>query len=437
MQGAPVAIPGSRPAAYRWAAFLVALGEFVDGYDLIVMGAALLFLQPAFHLTPAVTGLLGAAAFIGAAIGLLLTGPITDRLGRRTIFVFNLILFVGFAILSAFITNVTELFVTRFFIGLAVGADIPPSTAFLAEIAPPEQRGRFLGILPNALWVAGFITATLVAFLFLGSGTNTWRWMFGLAAIPALVVLLGRQALPESPRWLIKRGDIEGARRASAKLGLPMPPLTEVREQTRFSELFSPRYRRTTIVMSLVFGFNCLSGPITTLATPYILRIGGLMTVQSSLLFSLAIYVVDLLGVFTGYILIDRWPRRRLAYASIGGAAVLAVLMGLVGFHSGILLVVLYLLLAYALWCGSATLVWVWGSELFPTRIRGSGQGFTNAMCRIAIAGNVFLVPVGIAAMGIQDVIIAFSLPLFAMVTLVATHSMFDTSGKTLEDITA
>jgi putative MFS transporter len=382
-----------------------------------------------------VTGLLGAAAFLGAALGLLIFGPVTDRLGRRTIFVVNLIIFVGFAVLSALITNVVELFLVRFFIGLAVGMDIPPSTAFLAEIAPPEQRGRFLGILPNVLWVLGFITADLVGLAFYGSGSTAWRWMFGLAAVPALVVLLGRQALPESPRWLVQRGDLEGAREAAMRLGIPMPPVTDVRQPTRYRDLFSRAYRRRTVVMAAVFGLNCLAGPITTLATPYILRMGGLLSVQSSILFSLAVYIVDLLGVFTGFMLIDRWPRRRLAYASVGGSGALAVVMGLIGFHAGPLLIVLYLLLAYTLWSGSATLVWVWGSELFPTRLRATGQGFTNAMCRLMIALNIYLVPVGIAALGVQNTIIAFALPLFAMVTLVATHPMFETRGRMLEDI--
>lgn len=429
--------PLPRRGLQYWAAFLVALGEFIDGYDLLVMGSAVLFLKPAFHLRASQIGLLGAAAFLGAAVGLLGFGTVADRWGRRRIFLFNLVFFVGFAVLSAFITNTTELFITRFMIGVAVGADIPASTAFLAEIAPAKHRGKFLGVLPNMLWILGAAAATVMALLLMGMGINAWRWMFGIAAIPALLVLLGRQILPESPRWLMQRGQMTEARDAARRLGVAMPESdTPPRpDGSRFRELFSPMYRKRTIVMALVFGLNCLAGPVTTLGVPYILRYGGLMTVQSSLLFSLSVYAVDLLGVFTGFLLIDRWQRRSLAYLSIGGAGTLAVVIGITGFHTGSWLIILYLLLAYTLWSGSALLVWVWASELFPTRIRGTGQGFCNATCRVAIAANTFLVPIGIAGLGIQDVMIAFAVPLYIMLALVASNSVFNTTGKTLEEI--
>ncbi|MCF8567832.1 sugar porter family MFS transporter [Alicyclobacillus tolerans] len=421
----------------KWAALLVALGEFIDGYDLLVMGAAMLFLKPAFHLSPSQAGLLSSSAFVGAAVGLFFFGPITDRLGRRTIFIVNLMFFVGFSILSAFITNTWELFLTRFFVGLAVGADIPASTAFLAEIAPAEKRGRFLGTLPNLLWVAGAITATILGISLLHTGNNAWRWMFATAAIPSFLVLVGRQALPESPRWLIRKGDVKGAEEACRKLGIPMPEVSHEANQqkTRFVDLFSPKYRRRSIVVSLVFGLNTLAGPITTLAVPYILKFGGLMSNRSSLLFSLAIYGVDILGLLTGFFLIEKLNRRTLAYLSGGCTGLLAIVMGIIGFKSGILLIVVYLLLAYSLWCGLAALVWVWGSELFPTHLRGAGQGLTNGVGRLGIVLTSFIVPMGIASLGVRITVVLFAIPLFILILLVATHPMFDTNGKTLESI--
>ena len=125
----------------RKAALLVAFGEFIDGYDLLVMGAAVIFIRPQFGLSPSEVGLLGASTFLGAMLGLLIFGDMSDRLGRRAIFIANLFFFVVFAILSAFVTTTTQLFIVRFLVGVGVGMDIPTSTAYLAEIAPRRERG--------------------------------------------------------------------------------------------------------------------------------------------------------------------------------------------------------------------------------------------------------------------------------------------------------
>ncbi len=184
----------------RYAITLAALGEFIDGYDLLVMGAALIFLRPQFHLTPSEIGLLGGASFIGAAIGMVVFGDLSDRLGRRTIFVANLLFFVVFSIASAFVTSVPQLFIVRFLVGIGVGMDVPTSTAYIAEVAPRAQRGVLAGSLVNFTWILGALVSTLIALpLMRFAGADTWRWMFALAAIPAALVLIGRQALPESP----------------------------------------------------------------------------------------------------------------------------------------------------------------------------------------------------------------------------------------------
>ena len=107
--------------------------------------------------------MLGAAGFLGAMVGLVVFGDMSDRLGRRAIFVANLVFFVVFSIVSAFITSVPQLFIVRFLVGLGVGMDIPTSTAYLAEIAPARHRGKVLGALTQVTWILGALTSTLVA----------------------------------------------------------------------------------------------------------------------------------------------------------------------------------------------------------------------------------------------------------------------------------
>src|SRR5580698_8918899 len=102
--------------------------------------------------------------------------------------------FVVFAVASAFVTQTWELFLVRFMIGVGVGMDIPTSTSYLAEIAPKERRGAMLGSLLNIMWTLGAMTSTLIALPLLQLfGDNAWRWMLGLAAVPAILILLGRQ----------------------------------------------------------------------------------------------------------------------------------------------------------------------------------------------------------------------------------------------------
>src|SRR5262249_56374201 len=134
----------------RRALVAIGLGEFVDAYDLIVISGALLVLRPQFGLSKGEIGWLGAAAFFGSAVGALFFGDLVDRVGRRRVFVLNLVAFVGLALLSAVVTEVWMLFVVRGLIGIAIGADIAASISFLAELSPRGSRGGWTGAMARS-----------------------------------------------------------------------------------------------------------------------------------------------------------------------------------------------------------------------------------------------------------------------------------------------
>jgi MFS transporter, putative metabolite transport protein len=421
----------------KYAAGLVALGEFIDGYDLLVIGGALILLGPRFHLTPPEIGALGAAGFLGAMIGLLVFGDMSDRIGRRAIFVANLIFFVVFSIASAFIGTVTQLFIVRFLVGVGIGMDIPTSTAYLAEITPARHRGKVLGSLTQIMWILGALTSTLVAlplqWLF---GDEAWRWMFGLAAVPALLVLLGRQALPESPRWLIAHGRAAEARAALESFGVDpsrAEPEPDAGGPGCWRELFSPPLGKRAMWVATVFFLSCLSGPIATVSTPYVLRTVGALSVVQSLLFSTLVWSTSLMGAIGSLLLIDRIGRKKLCYLSLIPAGCFALLMGLTAGEGPAMLVGGYFAFSFFLWLGAPALQWGWSSELFPTRLRGRGQGFCNGMCRLAISINIFVVPVAVASIGFGPLVALLSLPLFAYALIVNRLPMFESAGVSLE----
>jgi len=420
----------------RYAALLVAFGEFIDGYDLLVIGAALIFLKPQFGLSPEQIGLLGAAGFLGAMVGLVVFGDMSDRLGRRSIFVANLVFFVVFSIVSAFITSAVQLFVVRFLVGVGVGMDIPTSTAYLAEIAPARHRGKVLGALTQITWILGALTSTLVAIpLQWMFGDAAWRWMFGLAALPAALVLLGRQGLPESPRWLIAHGRPAEARRALVRFGVEATDaqLASSGGRGSWGELFRPPMRRRVWWVTTVFFLSCLAGPVATVATPYVIRTVGAFAVQTTLLFSTLVWGTSLLGSIGSFVLIDRIGRKALCYLSLIPAGLFALLMAVTAASSPTMLMIGYFAFSFFLWLGAPSLQWGWSSELFPTRLRGRSQGFCNGMCRLAISINIFLVPVALASIGFGPLIALLSLPLFAYALIVNRIDIFRSEGLSLE----
>jgi putative MFS transporter len=428
-------------ARQKFAITLVAFGEFIDGYDLLVMGAALILLREQFALTPQLVGLLGASTFLGAILGLLVFGDMSDRLGRRSIFIVNLFFFVVFAIGSALVTSVTWLFVMRFLVGVGVGMDIPTSTAYLAEVAPRRRRGAILGSLLNVMWILGAMSSTLIAIPLLAHfGNEAWRWMLGLAAIPALLALLGRQGLPESPRWLLAQGRTEDARKAFEMFGVKTTPemLKPVsRNAGSFSELFQPAYRRRLILVALVFSLNCFSGSISTIATPLVLRTVGALSPTATLWFSASVWVVSLVAALISSVLIDRIGRRKLCYLSVIPFGVIALLLSYFGQTSPTILILGFYLLGFFTWLGIAVLVWVWASELFPTHLRGRSQGICNGFCRLAISANIFLVPIALAGFGFSLYIGILAIPMLLIAVIVWANPIFEGSQRDLEELSA
>jgi MFS transporter, putative metabolite transport protein len=418
----------------RWAPRFVAFGEFIDGYDLLVVGAAVLFLKPDLHLTAAQTGWIAAVSFIGTAVGLVVFGDLSDRFGRKVIFLINLAFFVVASIASAFVTDVTQLMVARFVVGVAVGMDIPTSASLLAEVAPSARRGRMSGSLPNVMWQCGAIASVLLALALAPVfGNQTWRLLFGIAALPAFAVLLVRQLLPESPRWLRSKGRHEEASRVFAQLGIPEPPPAPTRTRRDYRELLT---KRTFVRLAAVTGFFALQsfgGGVATVSGPLVLDSTGIGR-QNALYLSLAGYVGGLIAVLVGALIIDRVSRRALGIWTCIGVFLAGQCMAWFGTKAALILIVCYVAYSVLTWLGPGVLAWVWSAEVFPTHLRGLGSGIAQCVTRLSIALNVALVPMlltefKLAAIGF------YACAYLAAALIVAVSPFLSTTGQSLEAI--
>jgi putative MFS transporter len=401
-------------SARRRALLAIGLGEFVDGYDLIVISGALLQLQSRFHLGHGQVAWLSAAAFFGSAVGAFFFGDLADRVGRRRVFVLNLVAFVGLALLSAAITAPWMLFTIRVLIGIAIGADITASISFLAELSPRASRGSWTGAMPQLTWSVGAITAILLdAGLYAAVGQGAWRLMFAAGALPAVVVLLLRRSLPDSPRWLLSRGRVADAVAAFERFGVNVIDVSRMVEELSgparfapsghqpirrlrdwfapYASVFRAGARGAVIFAILMIGLIPLNGIGQSVLGPYVLKEFGHLSPIQSLLGGSVIWIGAITGSLIAWKSIDRVGRLPTIIGALIGFVIVYVLMVTVAFGT-VGLVPLYCLLGVVTWLG-ASACWPLPSELAPTRVRGRAQGLGSGLQRISIGVNVLLIP--------------------------------------------
>lgn len=432
--------------ARKKAMFMIAFGEYLDGYDLIAIAGALLQLKIQFALSASQTGLLGASAFFGATIGLLIAGSIADRIGRRTIFVHIFWLFAALALASAFISNFTQLFIVRLLLGVCIGADIAISIPFLGEISPRKSRGRWAGALPQIAWTLGAISSLAVALVLINLlGNHAWRWLFGLGTIPAVIILLGRKNVPESPRWLLSQGRLAEAQAAMRAFGLSVEPQDGDRvaasaksvepPKSSYLDIFrSPNTYRAVVVMT-VLGIGPLVGSAASVAAPYVMHFVGMMGETAALTGSILTWIGGLAGSFIAFLTVDRLGRMKsTAIAFWGSALCLALLVLTVKVPS--LFVAVYVVYGAFVWFGSSS-NWLLPTELLPTQIRARAQGLGSGVSRLMAGFTTWLVPTGVAAIGFAKTFYLLAAVGVALGAFVLANLRYEAKGRSLDDLAA
>src|SRR4051794_41259304 len=258
---------------YWYLALLACIGGFLFGYDTAVIGSVLDFIP--YQLSNFWTGYLVAGASLGAAVGALAAGPLTDRFGRKSLLMADAAIYALGAILSAITVSAAMLIASRTLIGLAVGADSAIATAYIAEFAPKGRRGQ-LSIIQQWMITVGILVSYLIALLIFAVAPGAakaadWRIILGVGAVPAVIAVLLRARMPESPRWLIQQGRYADTSEALGKLGMEVTE-EDVRrtaetiekaeaEQARDRKrLWTPGVKRALAVVCVFFVFQQITG---------------------------------------------------------------------------------------------------------------------------------------------------------------------------------
>ncbi len=362
-----------------------ALAGFLFGFDTVVISGAEKTIQSLWSLSPGVHGIAMASALYGTVIGSLVGGWPADRFGRRATLLWIGVLYLVGAIGSGLATQVGIFIAARFVGGLGIGISTVVAPMYIAEIAPPQVRGRLAGMFQFNI-VFGILIAFVSNALLAGVGENAWRWMLGVAAFPSLLYSLFCFALPESPRWLLSRKSDRDAALSVLQRIQPGAPLsiiaaeadkiTAASTQTGSSGHFWNKQLRKPILLAILIAFfNQLSGINAVLYfAPRIFELTGLGT-KAALLQSVGIGATNLVFTFVGLWLIDRLGRRTLLYIGSFGYILSLGLVAWAFFTERYAIVpacIFAFIAAHAI--GQGAVIWVFISEIFPNRHRAEGQ---------------------------------------------------------------
>lgn len=373
-----------------FASAVAAIGGLLFGYDTAVINGANTFLKAHFALDPqrdsGLIGLATASAILGCIPGAMSAGFISDRFGRRRVLFFCAILYAVSGILSAIPQTFPQFIAARVLSGIAIGVSSMICPVYIAEIAPPQWRGRL-----GSLFQLGIVTGIFVTLFINGwikrpsdAVWNTaygWRWMLAAEAAPAFLFLLLLIPIPESPRWLIKAGIDDQARGILERVGGPVYATEEIaavkqvlgQEQGSFGELFSRTYRLPLIIAIVLMLGSQFSGinAIMYYSTEIFQNATG--NTDAAFTSSVWIGLVNLVATFIAICFVDKAGRKPLLLIGNAIQVVALVIVGIIyarSPHSPALLgfVILYTA-AFAMAMGP--LPWIVCSEIFPAKLRG------------------------------------------------------------------
>lgn len=471
--------------AYVWTICLVAaLGGLLFGYDWVVIGGAKPFFEAHFDLkSETLSGWANSCALLGCLLGSLISGGLSDQLGRKKLLLASAFLFAVSSVLTGWASSFPSFVVWRIVGGVAIGMASNLSPMYIAEVAPARIRGRLVAV--NQLTIVIGILAAQVANYYIARGSPqpseemvqqvmqdghlqrdaavklasaevirpswfgryAWRWMFTAVTVPSLLFLVGALLIPESPRWLVKNGHAERARQILARIGGEQHAAAEVADiqqtiagdeiqRVRFSDLLEPKMLRILLVGIALAVLQQWSGinSIFNYAEEIYRSAGyGISGIMFNIVITGAINLVcTLVAIGT----VDHFGRRGLMLFGCAGIGLSHALIG-IAYYLGLkgLSVLIFTLCALGCYGVSlAPVTWVLIAEIFPNRIRGAAISVAVSALWIACFILTFLFPILTGRVGM-----AATFWLYAGICVLGFVFVFlrvpETKGKTLEQI--
>jgi len=412
--------------------FTAGMGFFTDAYDLFIIGTVTAVLTPIWHLTTSQLAVLNSISLLASVVGALVFGKLMDLVGRKTMYGLEVTLLTLGAVLSAFSWSFTSLLVFRILVGAGVGGDYATSAVITSEYANRKDRGRLVGTV-FAMQGIGLLAGPIIASILLGTGVGhglAWRLMLGIGALPAASVIYLRRKISETPRYALLAGHPEesgadpvagdpkesivvplpgrsGAGAAGRVAGGPDPAERQTGVPRR------PRLTRSPFLLRLVGTAGCwflLDAAFygNAVSSPLILRAlqpkGSLL---SHTLISGGIFLVFALpGYWIAAALMDRLGRKRIQWQ---GFLVMAAAFGAIAAIPGAAtstwpFLALFGVSYFFTEFGPNMTTFVFPSEVFPTAVRGTGDGISAAAGKLGAFTGALLVPHLLISFGLSGV---------------------------------
>eukprot|EP01125_Pyxidicula_operculata_P022995 TRINITY_DN9745_c0_g1_i1.p1 TRINITY_DN9745_c0_g1~~TRINITY_DN9745_c0_g1_i1.p1 ORF type:complete len:487 (-),score=87.85 TRINITY_DN9745_c0_g1_i1:47-1507(-) len=383
--------------------FFAAIGGFLFGYDTGVISGALLYLQEEFNLDDLDQSLIVSVALGGAIFGALFAGWLGDYFGRRiTVSVASILFIIGSIILGASI-NIPMLIFGRFVVGAGIGVASNIVPVFVAEISPPDKRGSLVAL--NNLFITGGQLISYLVDSAFAEVPNGWRYMLGLAAVPALVQLIGMIFLiPESPRWLVGKGRIDEALSITQKIRGTTEVTKEMDEieqsvrddsQQDWRAIFDRNMLKTLgLGMSLQIIQQFLGINTAMYYSATIIKMSGVRDNQTAIWFSDLVAATNMIFTIYSIYLIDRIGRRALLLSTMIPTIVCLVLLGFAFYArdnfimpfsvTGVFALDALVLYVAFFAIGLGPIPWAVNSEIYPLKVRAVGNSIATTMNWVA-----------------------------------------------------
>lgn len=434
---------------------IAAMGGFLFGFDTGVISGALNFLQDpkGWGISDFDLGWVTTAVLFGAVFGCLISGRITDILGRKKIIIVTSVIFMFGAIASGSAPNVQILIISRFALGIGIGIASFSVPLYIAEISPARKRGALVTL--NQLMITIGILVSYITDYWVANDSNpfSWRLMFHIGFIPGFILFTGMFFLPETPRWLINKGKEKEGRNVLEKVEDPdlvdetinkMKEEIALDSKTKITlkQLFSPWLKFPLIIGIGIMMYSEFTGIDTIVYyTPKIFKIAGFVSNEQAILPAIIIGLANVLFTIVSIFLLDRVGRRPLFLIGLAGLVITLSAIGTcfyfqnslgVFFNYCTIISMFLFIVSFAISFGP--LGWLLISEVFPLKLRGLGMSISSFANWFSNATVNFLFLKVVNVISLSGAFWTFSLiGLSALIW--GYYYIPETKGKSLEQI--